>query len=345
MKSKWLRFTPPLAVCVAGTLGTTHSLAQSEEQDLILDRNRLMVAARFSFGVQAQVQNISVPSLPAGEYHDGFVKPDLSGSADNKTWYWGYQSDNQVVGDDLQLHQVIGSPSDGQSATSDNGLQAGFEVVYAHELGRFNLGKRRVPWGFEVGIASLNSKLETRDTYAGTVGIQTDSFRLNGVVPPVAPYAGTFNGPGPLLEVSPYASTSATAAASSDVHSTVDSLLVGLKLGPFIEIPITPKLNFNFSGGLAGLGSFTDFKFQESIMVPSHPDLILSQSDETSKDEFVVGAYVEASLSYALSDFLSLYVGGQYQYLNDINVSVGGKEATLKFDQAFEAVVGLRTSF
>ncbi len=344
MKSKWLPFTPSLAACLAGALAP-HSLAQGEDQDLVLDRNRLMVAARFSFGVRMQVENLSVPPLPSGEYHDGFVRPDLSGSADGKTWYWGYQSDSQVAGDDLQMHQVIGSPSDGQSATSDNGLQAGFEVVYARELGRFNLGKRRVPWGVEVGISSLNSKLETQDQFAGTVSVVTDSFHLNGVVPPLAPYSGTYNGPGPLLDTSPYASNPATASASSDVHSTVDSLLVGLKLGPFLEIPITPKINFNFSAGLAGLGAFTDFKFQETALVPSYPDLALSRSGEISKDSFVLGAYAEATFSYALSDFLSLYAGGQYQYLGDIHVSTGGKEATLQFDQAFEAVVGLRTSF
>jgi hypothetical protein len=337
-----LRLTPA-ACCLAGAFSAL--AADPFEEDLIQDHNRLSVAARFSFGISAQVRNLSVPQPAAPDYHDGFVRPDINGSADGKTWYWGYQADNQIVGDDLQMHTATGSPSDGQASGSGDDLQAGFEVMYGRELGRLTLGKRRLPWGIEAGVSSLNSKIEIRDTYSGAVSVRTDSYALNGVVPPRAPYSGTYEGPGPLVSAAPHASRTDSVNGTSAVDSRIDSLLVGLKVGPFIEMPLSDRLQVNLSAGVAALATFNDFDFTETVSIPGLPNSALDRSGETSDTGFVVGAYVEASVSYAISEFLSVFVGGQYQYLGDVDFSGGGKEATLELSSAIEAVIGLRTSF
>jgi hypothetical protein len=343
MKPQWPLRTTHTALCVVGAVGAL--AADPFEEDLIQDRNRLSVAARFSFGITAQVRNLAVPQPTAPDYHDGFARPDINGSADGTTWYWGYQADSQIVGDDLQLHTVTGAPSDGRTAESGDDLQAGFEVMYGRELGRLTLGKRRLPWGIEAGISSLNSKIAVADNYSGVVDVRTDSYALNGIVPPRAPYAGTFDGPGPLISSSPHASRIDSVAATSAVDATIDSLLVGLKAGPFIEMPLSERLQLNLSAGIAALAAFNDFDFTETVSLSGIPSAALERTGEESDTSFVVGAYVEASVAYAVTEFLSLYVGGQYQYLGDVEVSGGGKEATLQMNNAFEAVIGLRTSF
>ena len=342
MKATWPLRTTQAAACFAGACG---ALAQIDESELALDRNRLSVGARFSFGVTARVTNVSPAPPTAPDYHNGFVRPDVSGNAGGQTWYWGYANDAQISGDTLNLSTAVESPSDGTGSEADGDFQGGFEVMYARELGRLELGKRRAPWGFEVGVTSLNTLLKTSDTYSGDVGVMTESYGLGGIVPPRAPYEGTFEGPGPLINSTPFNQRFGTAAATSDVRTQIETLLVGLKAGPFIEIPIARRFQFNFSAGGALLFAFNDFSFNETVTVAGLPDAALSSAGADSDTQLVPGAYAQASFSYNLSDFLGVYLGGQYQYVSDVSFGTGGKEATVDFSNAFELVFGLRTTF
>ena len=342
MKATWPLHTTQAAACLAGAFG---ALAQIDESELALDRNRLSVGARFSFGVTARVSNVSPAPPAAPDYHNGFVRPDVSGNAGGQTWYWGYASDAQISGDSLNLSTAVGSPSDGTQADADGDFQGGFEVIYGRELGRLALGKRRAPWGVEVGVTSLNTLLKTSDTYGGDVAVTTDRYSLGGIVPPRAPYTGTFEGPGPLIASTPFDHGFGSAAATSQVQTQIETLLVGLKAGPFLEIPITPRFQFNLSAGGALLVAISDFSFNETVSVTGLPDAALSQSGDDSDTQFVPGAYAQASFSYNLSDFLGVYLGGQYQYVSDVTFGTGGKEATVDFSSAFELVFGLRTTF
>lgn len=342
MKPHWPLRTTQAAVCLAGTVGT---LAQIDESELVLDRNRLSVGARFSFGVSARVSNVSPAPPTAPEYHNGFVRPDVSGNAGGQTWYWGYADDTQISGDTLNLSSAVESPSDGTQGEADGDFQGGFEVMYGRELGRLDLGKRSAPWGVEIGVTSLNTLLKTSDAYSGDVGVMTDSYSLGGIVPPQAPYEGTFEGPGPLISSIPFDHRTGTAAATSEVRTQIETLLIGLKAGPFIEIPLARRLNFNLSAGGALLVAITDFSFTETVAVTGLPGASLSQAGADSETQFVPGAYAQASFSYNLTDFLGVYLGGQYQYVSDVTFGTGGKEATVDFSNAFELVFGLRTSF
>lgn len=346
MKAHWPLRSCPTLLCLAGAAGALAAdPPEPFQEDLIQDRNRLSVAARFSFGISAQVRHLAAPQSTGPDYHDGFVRPDINAGADGQTWYWSYLSEAQVVGDSLEMHTVTGLPSDGRTSESGEDVEAGFEVLYGRELGRFNLGRRRAVWGIEAGISSLNPKLETSDRFTGMVSVRTDSFRLNSIVPPNAPYTGTFQGPGPLLDLNPYASRLDSVSATSNVETALDALLVGIKAGPFLEIPLSDRLQLNLSAGVAGLAAFTDFEFEETASVPGIPDATLTRTGEESETSFEVGGYAQLALSYAVTDFLQLFVGGQYLFLGDVEVSGGGKEATIEFSGAFEAVVGLRTSF
>lgn len=344
MKATWPVRSTQAVACLASACGALAQL-EFDESELALDRNRLSVGGRFSFGVTARVSNVSPAPPTAPEYHNGFVRTDVSGNAGGQTWYWGYSEATQIVGDTLNLSTAVESPSDGTVGEADGDFQGGFEVMYGRELGRVHLGKRQAPWGVEAGVTSLNTLLKTSDTYAGQVRVITDRYSLGGIVPPEAPYAGTFEGPGPLINATPFAQAEADAAGVAEVRTQIETLLVGLKVGPFIEIPIVPKLHFNLSAGGALLVAISDFSFNESVSVSGLPAGALSHSGEDSNTQFVPGAYVQGSFSYNLSDFLGVYLGGQYQYVSDVTFDTGGKEATVDFTSAFELVFGLRTTF
>lgn len=340
-----LRSTPVLW-CLAGAAGALAAdSADVFEADLVQDRNRLSVAARFSFGVSAQVRHRAVPEQSGPDYLDGFVRPDINGGADGQTWYWSYQYASQIVDGQLELHRVAGLPGEGTTSRTDDGAQGGFEVLYGRELGRFRIGTRSAAWGLELGVTSLNPKLEARDRFAGTALVRSERFDFHGIVPPSAPYAGTFEGPGPLLDLAPVSSRLDPVEAVTEIRSTLDTLLVGAKFGPFLEIPLRNRLQLNFSAGVAALATFADFEYTETAQIAGLPGGSLTRRGERSEDNFELGGYAQVSLTYALSDFLSVFAGGQYLYLNDLETRAGSKEATLEFSGAFEAVFGLRTSF
>ncbi len=339
----------PSATLLASLAGATGVLAADPAdflgEDLVQDRNRLSVAARFSFGVSARVRHLAVPEQPGPDYLDGFVRPDINGGADGQTWYWSYQNASQIVDGQLELHRVAGLPGEGTTSNVSDGVQGGFEVIYGRELGRFRLGARAAAWGLELGVSSLNPKLEARDRFTGAAQVRMDRFDLHGIVPPGAPYAGTYAGPGPLLDLAPAGSRLDAVDTVTEVRSTLDTLLVGVKFGPFLEIPLRPRLQLNFSAGVAALATFTDFNYVETAQLAGLSDGTLTRRGEGSEDRFEVGGYAQVSLTYALTDFLSVFAGGQYLYLNDLETRAGSKEATLEFSGAFEAVFGLRTSF
>jgi hypothetical protein len=342
MKTYWPLLTCQTVACLAGTVG---ALAQEYDDAPYVERNRLSVGARFSFGISARVETQYVPRPISPVYDDGFVLPDVSGGAGGKTWNWGYLSENQVVGDSLEMHTLTDSPSVGRTGQSDDGLQAGFEVMYGRELGRFKIGKRTAAWGVEAGFTSLNSQLETGNQYIGTMAVKTASYGLGGIVPPTAPYSGSFDGPGPLIDLLPYDVRENDALATSTVDSEIDSWIFGLKLGPFLEVPLSRKFTAKVGAGLTALAVQTDFAVQQQVRVPGIPDSLLFWQSSTSEMDFVIGAYGLATVSYAVSDFLSVYAGGQYQFLSDVTVSTGGTQATIQFDRSFELIVGLSTSF
>ncbi len=334
------------AVCLAGlTASRADDVPPFFERDLVQDRHRLSIAARFSFGISARVNFTALPPLAEGNYHDGFVRPDSNGGADGQTWHWSYVSDSQIVGDVLELHRVTALPSDERTAGADDGVQAGFEVLYGRELGRFNVGRQRATWGLEAGISSLNPKLETRDTFRGLATVLADRFALGEMVPPLAPYTGTVEGPGPLLGLEPADSRLDQVSAVSETRAELDALLVGLKLGPFLEVPLGRKFQLHLGAGVAALATFGDFTWTEQPRVPGIEDALLRRRASDSDTGFEVGGYAQAGISWAATDFLSLYAGGQYQYLGDLTLRAGGREARLEFSGAFELVAGLRTSF
>lgn len=346
MKVPRLLGSLPLLWCLAGTVGARAAdPADFPEGDLVQDRNRLSVAARFSFGVSARVRHLAVPEPTGPDYLDGFVRPDINAGADGQTWYWSYQHAGQIVDGQLELHRVAGLPGEGTRRRTDDGAQGGFEVLYGRELGRFRLGARTAAWGLELGVTSLNPKLEARDRFAGTAQVRSDRFDFHGIVPPGAPYEGTFAGPGPLLDLAPVSSRLDAVEAVTEVRSTLDTLLVGAKFGPFLEIPLRRRLQLNFSAGVAALATFTDFAYVETAQITGLPGGTLTRRAERSEDRFEVGGYTQLSLTYALSDFLGVFAGGQYLFLSDLETRAGSREATLEFSGAFEAVFGLRTTF
>jgi hypothetical protein len=288
---------------------------------------------RMGFNIQAKFTGpvvLAAPSPPSAgpavnrAYSDGFVNVDSSGNAGNLTWNWGYHHASQISGDTVLMHAASGSSGAVSSDSDDPNL--GFELSYMRDLGHESWGR----WGIKAAFGYTTIDLRT--------GAQliTDAYPLNGVVPPIAPYAGSFSGPGVVIGSLPTRST------APGGNWCLDATLYDFHLGPAVALDITRRLSVELGGGLAvGLVDST-FAFHDTT--PTAPGAG-SSSGSASNTGWLVGAYAEAGFAYRVAKAASLFAGARFQYLGDFNQSVGGRSAQLDLSQSIFCVLGLELHF
>jgi hypothetical protein len=320
-------------------------------EDLPDELNRLSVGARFGMNFKADFRKNAAgngglsPGPAAGgadhNYSDGYVRVDSSGSGSGLTWNWGYQRSAQVVGDTMQFHATqSGSPSDAgiQHATDDP--QYGTELTYQRIIGSLPFLSGR--WGLEAAFGCTD--LDLRDSGSATRldTMTTDTYQLNGVLPPSAGYMGTFSGPGALLGTSPSRVT-ATDVAALTTHQKLSGLLWNIRLGPFAEWDLTSKLSLAASVGLTLAPASVDYDFSETTMSAGGGTSVAS--GHASKNDLLYGPYVGATLRYDFSARWGAYLGAQFQSLTDLDLAVGDRSARLDQSATFYGTLGVSWKF
>jgi hypothetical protein len=205
------------------------------------------------------------------------------------------------------LHAGGAVPPPTYSTDVDAGLQAGFEVVYGRALGFFNLSeKRQAAWGVLGGFGTLDINIDTEDHLSGT---------------------------------------SSGSNATWTQYSRLDTLALGFKLGPFVELPLGRGFSVNLSAGLAVVDVLSEFDYRDTLTSDATGDQLDEVKGGADESEWLMGFFGQATVAYALNYNLSVFAGVQYNYLGDTSVAGAGHEATLDMGQVLEAQVGLRASF
>ncbi len=343
------RSTPRLSFLALALVGCG-SLAAADYTDApTAGTHRISVNTRFFFNVTAEVSHPSSPDRtgPATGggldrvYDDGFVKLDVSGNAGGKTWNWGYNNSSQVVGDAIEQHRTIG-PRDGSTTELDTDLSYGGEVGWSWEIRRFDIGRREARVGIDIFAGWNQVGGNGSSTAAGSVTVQTDRFALNGVTPPLAPYAGTFAGPGPLLSDSPTRST-VTQAATSQFAGDIDATMIGFRIGPWIEIPLTRKLSLSMGFGLSAVHVVGSFSFSEQVTVAGIPQPVVS--GKVDRADWKSGFYVDTKLNWNINTEWSVFAGLQYQYLGTFKIDALGRQGRIGLESAIGITAGVGFSF
>jgi hypothetical protein len=332
--------------------------------------NRVSAAYRMGFNISAKFQGLggfaarSNPGSSAGNrqshtYDDGYVLPDSRAPGiDHWTWNWGFDSSSQVqpgAGTSygyLLLH-TTSSAATGDS-TADSGLQNGFEIAYDRQLG--TIGK--LHWGLEGAFNFMNASFNDDATIAGMASRITDTYALDGLnpyMPPPAaahtPYHGTYGGGypgggGPLIDDAPISRQvqQIPGGAMLAGSRTLDATVYGIRLGPYLEAPLTKRLTVGLSAGLSLANVDSTFHYSESVTIPGVGTTPL-QSGSSSRSELLVGGYVEATASYAVSHAVSVFGSVQFQDVGLFTQSVGTKQAELDLSSSVFVSVGLAVSF
>jgi hypothetical protein len=313
------------------------------QDDTETDWNHFGLNFRAGFNIRAVFTGPSSSAFPPGpgaglalnhQYNDGFVNVDSSGNQGGRTWNWGYQNASQISGGDVLMH-ATGSEGGSEEHSSDD-PNPGFDFNYVRDIGHCSWGQ----WGIK--IASGYTRLQVRDNDPMNVKLETltDTYALNGVIPPQAPYTGSFSGPGPVLGSEPISRSLGTTEGIVSGSHNLDAALIDLRLGPSVNIPLFNRFSVQGGGGLAVGLVDSHFTFNENSGPGS-----ASVSGGNNRTGFVAGAYAEAGFAYRICHSTSIFTGAQFEYLGDFSQNVDGRTAQLKLGQNIFYELGVQWQF
>jgi hypothetical protein len=326
-----------------GAALTAVPLALLAQDDNPSEWNHFGLDLRMGFNIRAKFMNAGTPAPAAPsagsavdrKYNDGFVNVDSSHNAGAQTWNWGYQNASQVAGDTLLMHSASMSTVTTDGRNDDPNL--GFEASFVRDLGHESWGR----WGVKLAFGYTAMDFHSSDPMSANAQLITDTYQLHGVKPPVAPYSGSFGGPGAVIGSSPTRSVSASDVAITGNRS-LDATLYDLRLGPTLDLDIVKGLSLEVGGGLAvGIVDST-FAFSETTTTSAGSSLSSASVHDTGVQ---IGAYAEAGLAYRLCTVASVFAGAQFQYLGDFNQNVAGRSVQLDLSQSVFVILGLQFHF
>jgi hypothetical protein len=166
---------------------------------------------------------------------------------------------------------------------------------------------------------------QTTDRYSLVVGGVT-------VVPPLPPYHGSVQGPGPVISDIPIRSIQRSPGGKREF----DADIYGFRFGPYFEWPFANKWALHFSGGLAMASINSDFSFTDTRSGAR-------ASDDDSDWNF--GGYASGTILYNLKSNIDIFAGAQFQHLGDYTHKLSGNKAELDLGESVFAVLGMGFSF
>jgi hypothetical protein len=289
-----------------------------------------------------------VGGLGAGvdrSYADGFVRVDSSGGRDGQTWNWGYADAAQVSGDAIWFRSGLGGSETRVAGTSqvaagtsgdDIGPAAGPEVALDYVFPgagpvRFSLGAGASFTPFDAAQVEQATFSADQSAVHFDVGV-IDTYLLGGVVPPDAPYAGSFDGPGPLLPDRPAGrrllrspSGGERARFDNRSQSTLEIEALRFSLGAGVEVA-GERAFANFSAGPSLDVVDWEARYSESLTQqgPGAGARQLGRWDAESSGTGVLwGGFVKAGAGWRITERVSVEAFARYDWSERLTGSAG----------------------
>lgn len=266
-------------------------------------------------------------------YDDGFNRVDSSGNCDHLTSYWGYRDASQFdpLGDlgygtiTMNSSQTLidaGSSSAWQDATVPS-----LEVYWQQDLAEY------APWtfGFRTALRWQRLALDSRAFFSTTITTISDTYALGGIIPPGAPFDGSWAGPNGLLGDLPTRTESAVAGPAMLAQRTLDANLLSLDLGPSLAVDLSGRLCAVLSAGVTVAWVQSEFAYRDGPWA----------SGSVTDRQWLCGSYAGADLQYRLGAHWGLFGGAAYSKLADFSQQSHGRSAALQFDHGLTFRTGL----
>lgn len=356
MESKMSRWVLVSMIMASAASAETGRVVTPSDVDCGCDEslNRFGISYRAGFNISAKFKNLggfnslNNPGPATGGaaerfYDDGYNRVDGSGNAGNLTTFWGYENASQYNPADGGSITMNSTSASGQatSKNQEDDPQHGAEITFNRQLGRLGEAK----WGVEAAVNFTDITIRDNATLFGDAVRTSDTFPLNGVVPPTPPYHATFDQQsGPVLGSVPFRTvTRIPNGAVIAGNRNFDAELYGMRLGPYLEIPLSQKVSLSFSGGLSLIWIHSDFAYEETVTLAG--GVPRSGSGRGSNQDLLPGGYLGGNLLFWLNDTVNLSAGAQYQAAGTYSHKENGKKAQLDLGQSVFLTAGLGFSF
>jgi len=317
--------------------------------------NRLSFGARFGLNFKAAFRNSASvapgaavnPGPATGgvdhNYNDGYVRVDSSGPSSGTTWNWGYNNGSQYnqAADTMEFHAVQTGGASASRINATDDPQYGGELIYQRVLGTLPFFPA-ARWGLEGAFGYTDLDIRDRRSGSGRATVTTDSYPLNGVLPPAPGHRGTFEGPGVLLGDTPTRTTAVDTSRGTSLQK-LSGELWSIRLGPFAEWYFAPQWSLGASVGITLAPTSLDYEFSETTTLASGGRF--ESSGHSSKSELLYGPYVSAMLRYDFNESWGVYIGAQFQSLTDLEQSAGRRTAKLDQDATVYGLLGVTWKF
>ncbi len=302
---------------------------------------------RSGYNVQFTDSSAALPT-GAGNYANGFVLPSVSTNSPY-TWNWGYQDASQVQGTTIAYERFdsrprVGALESGGQSSFGGELRAGFEAF------RFEVFDRDVRFGLEAGYSYSSLSASASGSVTGNASYTRGVYSLIGpggtpIIPPTAPYAGTFGGPGPVITLAPVSINTLTGAGTSTVQFGLDADIHTFKLGPYFELPLSRRWVVGLSFGYCTVLPDSEFTIDEMTSYPG-TDIPGSTVKKTiRRSDWQPGGYAELRVNFEINRRVGVYVAGEFQYNEDLEFGGEGRTARVDLGGIYGASAGVRLSF
>jgi hypothetical protein len=304
---------------------------------------RAGVASRFN--VKASITGAR-PVLPAGVYDNGFVLPDIGGTASGKTWNWGYHSSGQLAVGQLVLSRLDNVASFGQQNLDVSNPVLGSEIIGGAYLGEFEIGKRTARIGLELGysFSSFSSKMNFSSS-SQAAGFTVGGYDLDGVVAPDAPYEGTPQGPGPVINLNPSSLTTSTSPGITDFQGTLESSLHELRLGPALELDLSDRWIVAFGAGYSSLFVNSTLRYSETSTFTDPNFPTGTTTADINRAKWSPGLYAEIRANYRFTKNLSAYLGADAEYHKNVTFGDSAHQVKIDLGSTYGAKAGISFGF
>lgn len=280
-------------------------------------------------------------------YDNGFVHVDSSGNAGGQTWNWSYANASQVqaAGAGSLDYSLTNSLANGR-ATENNTADAGVECFTYLDMGTVGIAalrQRGATWGFRGGLHYARVNAANSELIASGSSTLTDNFNLGGTIAPLAPYTGSFNGPGPLINDAPTSSVGTGSPALVAGSRELNVHLTTLNFGSYLAIPVTRDFDVLLEAGLSAAVAAGTYDFQSATSIAGLGTQTSSGHDSNTR--VLPGAYLGLNGIYQINNAWAVQAAARYQYLNEYKLGANGSSAALSFNSAFVLSLGVVYSF
>lgn len=352
----------PVAAAAVLALAATAALQNSYGADDAL-RTRFNAGARIVWGVEANFAptptgslldavgpgTLGTPPGPETEetgpasaggvdrtYANGFVRRDGSGNAGGLTSNWGYQNAAQ-----LQYGHVAYDGTTGLSVQAENGRSSDPSMGFEATLQRDFFHGERVAFGILGGFNWTDVSIHSSALLSGTGSYVRDFYSLGGITAPIAPFTGSVSGPNALLSDAPIR-TASIGTISVSGSRAIDGDLFGIKLGLYAEIQLCKAASIQVTAGPTVVLADANFTYSETVSYNGRTGSLAARG---SNDDWLFGAFADATLNWYVTDHFTAFIGGGWQTADKLDLLAGTRAAELDLGTTWQILAGLGWRF